>query len=142
MSGLALPTGVAEVSRLTAGGPRSRTDLVTVQSVTDLQATVASAADQSGSHSTAPALLLQAISALGRLSEATTEATEGGRRPFRIPHDWQPHLAELAHVVYLLADQTAVDLDASVRALAERARAEAVAERTRAANQRGDESWF
>ena len=84
----------------------------------DLQATVARAADQTGSHSTAPALLLQAAAALGKLAELATAATEGGRRPFRIPPDWQPQLSELAYLVYLLADQTAVDIDATVRALA------------------------
>jgi hypothetical protein len=84
----------------------------------DLQGTVARAADQTGSHSTAPALLLQAAAALGKLAELATAATEGGRRPFRIPPDWQPQLSELAYLVYLLADQTAVDIDATVRALA------------------------
>jgi hypothetical protein len=84
----------------------------------DLQATVARAADQAGSHSTAPALLLQAAAALGKLAELATAATEGGRRPFRIPPDWQPELSELAYLVYLLADQTAVDIDVTVRALA------------------------
>ena len=73
----------------------------------DLQAVVARAADRAGSHSTAPALLLQATAALGRLAELANAATEGGRRPFRIPPDWQPGLSELAYLVYLLADQTA-----------------------------------
>jgi hypothetical protein len=84
----------------------------------DLQATVARAADEAGSHSTAPALLLQTAAALGRLAELASAATEGGRRPFRIPPGWQPELSGLAHLVYLLADQTAVDIDATVRALA------------------------
>ena len=84
----------------------------------DLQAVVARAADRTGSHSTAPALLLQAAAALGRLAEMTNAATDGGRRPFRIPADWQSGLAELAYLVYLLADQTAVDIDAAVRSTA------------------------
>lgn len=84
----------------------------------DLQATVARAADQAGSHSTAPALLLQATAALGRLAELTNAATEGGRRPFRVPPDWQSGLSELAYLVYLLADQTAVDIDTAVRSMA------------------------
>ncbi|MEO6700476.1 MAG: hypothetical protein ABI140_06190 [Jatrophihabitantaceae bacterium] len=54
--------------------------------MSELQAVVASAADSAGAHATAPALLLQAVSALGRLSETTNRATDGGRRPFRIPH--------------------------------------------------------
>jgi hypothetical protein len=86
--------------------------------VNDLQATVARAADLAGSHSTAPALLLQASAALGKLAELTNAATEGGRRPFRIPSAWQPQLSELAYLVYLLADQTTVDIDASVRSIA------------------------
>ena len=84
----------------------------------DLQATVARAADRAGWHSTAPALLLQAAAALGRLAELANAATEGGRRPFRIPQNWQPELSELAYLVYLLADQTAVDVDAVVRSRA------------------------
>ena len=84
----------------------------------DLQAAVARAADHAGSHSTAPALLLQAAAALGKLAELANTSTEGGRRPFRIPPDWQPELSALAYLVYLLADQTAVDLDATVRSLA------------------------
>lgn len=108
----------------------------------DLQATVASAADQAGAHSTAPALLLQMVAAAGRLAETTDSATEGGRRPFRVPHEWQLQLSELAYLVYLLADQTAVDVEASVRAIAERVRADAVTARNRAAAQRSDDTWF
>ncbi|MDQ1721708.1 MAG: hypothetical protein QOI26_1442 [Pseudonocardiales bacterium] len=107
----------------------------------DLQATVARAADQAGSHSTAPALVLQAAAALGKLADLTNAATDGGRRPFRIPQDWQPQLSELAHVVYLLADQTAVDIDATVRSLAYQVSADAAKLRGQAADQRED-SWF
>lgn len=84
----------------------------------DLQAVVARAADRTGSHSTAPALLLQTSTALGRLAELANAATEGGRRPFRVPQDWQPALSELAYLVYLLADQTGVDIDSAVRSMA------------------------
>lgn len=84
----------------------------------DLQAAVARAADRAGSHSTAPALLLQASTALGRLAELANAATEGGRRPFRVPQDWQPGLSDLAYLVYLLADQTGVDVDSAVRSRA------------------------
>lgn|GEM_PF-1758651 len=84
----------------------------------DLQAVVARAADRTGSHSTAPALLLQTSTALGRLAELANAATEGGRRPFRVPRDWQPALSELAYLVYLLADQTGVDVDSAVRSTA------------------------
>ena len=104
----------------------------------DLQATVARAADRAGSHSTAPALLLQASAALGKLAELTNAATDGGRRPFRIPTTWQPQLSELAYLVYLLADQTAVDIDATVRALAYQVSADAADLR----GQASDSHWF
>jgi hypothetical protein len=110
--------------------------------VNDLQDTVARAADQAGSHSTAPALLLQAAAALGKLAELTNAATEGGRRPFRIPQSWQPGLSELAYLVYLLADQTAVDLDATVRSMAYQVSADAARQREQAADQRADSHWF
>ncbi|MEO7261451.1 MAG: hypothetical protein ABI047_09380 [Jatrophihabitantaceae bacterium] len=108
----------------------------------DLQATVARAADLAGSHSTAPALLLQAAAALGKLAELTNASTDGGRRPFRIPVDWQPRLSELAHLVYLLADQTSVDLDATVRSLAYQVSADAADQRRRAADLREDSPWL
>jgi hypothetical protein len=105
----------------------------------DLQAVVAGAADSAGAHSTAPALLLQVVTALGRLSDTTNTATEGGRRPFRIPHEWSDQLSQLAYLVYLLADQTAVDLDASVRSIAAGVTAEGAG--TRAAARR-DDNWL
>src|SRR5581483_7049435 len=80
--------------------------------MSELQSTVAAAADAASAHSTAPALLVQAVAALGRLAQTTDRATESGRRPFRIPHDWAAQLAELSWLSYLLADQTGVDLDA------------------------------
>ncbi|MEO6500547.1 MAG: hypothetical protein ABIQ09_01395 [Jatrophihabitantaceae bacterium] len=108
----------------------------------DLQAAVARAADQAGSHSTAPALLLQAAAALGKLAELTNTATDGGRRPFRIPSTWQPQLSELAYLVYLLADQTTVDLDDTVRALAYQVSVDAADLRRRAADLGEDSHWF
>ena len=105
----------------------------------DLQAVVADAADSAGAHSTAPALLLQAVTALGRLSELTNTATGGGRRPFRIPHEWSDQLSELAYLVYLLADQTAVDIDSSVRSIAATVSAEAAHSRAEAGTA---DSWL
>ena len=110
--------------------------------MTDLQATVAWAADHAGAHGTAPALLLQAAAALGKLADLTNTATDGGRRPFRIPHDWQPQLSELAYLVYLLADQTAVDIDSTVRSIAHQVAADAAELRSRAAAQGNDTSWI
>jgi hypothetical protein len=110
--------------------------------MSDLQQTVAGAADAAGAHSTAPALLVQSVAALGRLAQTTDQATESGRRPFRIPHDWGSQLAELAWLMYLLADQTGVDLDAGVRAIAQGLSGRAAAERAQAADEGGEDSWF
>ena len=108
----------------------------------DLQATVARAADQAGSHSTAPALLLQAAAALGKLAELANATTDGGRRPFRIPPDWQPELSQLAYLVYLLADQTAVDIDTTVRALAASQVSDAADALAGQAAEDRDRTWF
>ena len=110
--------------------------------MSDVQAAVAAAADAASAHSTAPALLVQAVAALGRLAQITDQATEAGRRPFRTPHDWAGQLAELAWLSYLLADQTGVDLDAEVRAIAHRVTTEAAAARARAAASASDDPWF
>jgi hypothetical protein len=93
--------------------------------VNDLQSEVAAAADRAEAHSTAPALLLQTQSALGRLSASADAATEGGRRPYRVPSDWSQKLGELAYLVYLLADQTGVSVEDSVRSIAARVSADA-----------------
>jgi hypothetical protein len=110
--------------------------------VSELQDMVASAADSAGAHSTAPTLLLQAMAAVGQLASTTDRATEAGRRPFRIPHDWADQLSELAWLVYLLADQTGVELDTSIRLVATRVTQQAAADRARVAANRNDESWF
>jgi hypothetical protein len=110
--------------------------------MSDLQTTVAAAADAASAHSTAPALLVQAVAALGQLAQTTDRATESGRRPFRIPHDWAAQLAELSWLSYLLADQTGVDLDAEVRAIAARVAGEAAAARARVAAEQPDDAWF
>jgi hypothetical protein len=87
-------------------------------------------------------LLLRAVTALGQLSELTNTATDSGRRPFRVPHEWAEQLSELAYVVYLMADQTAVDLDSSIRSIAAGVIADAASDRARAAANRDDDSWF
>jgi hypothetical protein len=110
--------------------------------VDNLQATVARAADRAGSHSTAPALLLQATAALGRLAELTNAETEGGRRPFRVPPSWQPGLSELAYLVYLLADQTGVDIDSTVRSMAFGVSANVADQRRPTGEQHEDSHWF
>lgn len=88
--------------------------------MTDVQTEVALAADEAGSHATAPVLLLHTQTALGRLAAVANAATDSGRLPFRVEADWADLLGELAQLAYLLADQTGVDLDAAVRRAASR----------------------
>jgi hypothetical protein len=83
--------------------------------MTDLQTEVATAADRAGAHATAPALLLQAQAALGRLAETANTATESGRLPFRVGLGWDDQLGDLAHTIFLLADQTGINLEDAVR---------------------------
>jgi hypothetical protein len=80
--------------------------------VTDVQPIVAQSADVAGLHATAPALLLELQTQLGYLCATATAATERGRRPFRPPADWNVRLGQLAYGVYLLGDQTGVQIDA------------------------------
>jgi hypothetical protein len=80
----------------------------------NLQARVANSADLAELHATVPTLLLELQTLLGTLSATVTAATERGRRPFRPGPEWDQRLGELAYGVYLLADQSAVDLAASL----------------------------
>jgi hypothetical protein len=103
-----------------ACGPRTaRPKAVCWSPVNDLQPSVAHSADLAGLHATAPALLLELQSLLGALSTTATEITDRGRRPFRPNASWSGRLGELAYRVYLLADQTGVELDAEIRTAAE-----------------------
>jgi hypothetical protein len=103
--------------------------------MTDLAALVAQSADAAGLHATAPALLLELQTELGALAATATAATERGRRPFRPTPDWNRRLGMLAYGIYLLADQSGVDLAAEVEAVAE-------ATRVSAAHQRGPEGGW
>ena len=107
----------------------------TVTRVTDLQETVARSADAAELHATAPTLLLELQTLLGAMAATATASTERGRRPFRPNPDWSQQLGELAYGVYLLADQTGVELaqhvDATARATTARG------ERAKAADQHG-----
>jgi hypothetical protein len=87
--------------------------------VSDLQETVARSADIADLHATAPTLLLELQTLLGALTATVTAATERGRRPFRPDPDWAPRLGEFAYGVYLLADQTGVDVSQSVELTAQ-----------------------
>jgi hypothetical protein len=87
--------------------------------MSDLQARVAQTADTADLHATAPTLLLELQSLLGALAARVTSDTERGRRPFRPGPEWGHRLGELAYGVYLLADQTGVDVAGAVEATAQ-----------------------
>ena len=102
----------------------------------DLQATVAQSADVADLHATVPTLLLELQTMLGALSATVTADTERGRRPYRPGSEWESRLGELAYGVFLLADQTGVDVARSVAATAHRLRGEG-----EQAKARDDNDW-
>ena len=77
----------------------------------ELTQAVARSADAAELHAPVPTLLLELQSLLGTLSATVAAETNRGRKPFRPGGDWAQRLGELAYGVYLLADQTGVDLD-------------------------------
>ena len=79
---------------------------------------VARSADAADLHAPVPTLLLELQSLLGALSATVTAQTDRGRRPFRPGPEWPGRLGELAYGVYLLADQTGVDVGTAVTATA------------------------
>jgi peptidoglycan/LPS O-acetylase OafA/YrhL len=80
----------------------------------DLGQVVAHSADAAGLHAPVPTLLLELQTLLGGLAAAVAVGTERGRRPFRPGPDWPDRLGELAYGLYLLADQTGVDVGEAV----------------------------
>jgi hypothetical protein len=76
----------------------------------DVQQIVAHSADAADLHAPVPTLLLELQTLLGSLTATVTAITDRGRRPFRPGPDWPTRLGELAYGVYLLADQTGVDV--------------------------------
>jgi hypothetical protein len=70
-------------------------------------------------HATVPTLLLELQTLVGALTATVTAATERGRRPFRPTPDWANRLGEVAYGVYLLADQTGVDIGEAVELTAQ-----------------------
>jgi len=79
-----------------------------------VQPIVAQSADAAGLHATAPTLLLELQTQLGALAANASTATERGRRPFRPTPGWAALLGEIAYGIYLLADQTGVDVEREV----------------------------
>jgi hypothetical protein len=88
----------------------------------DLQQIVAQSGDAADMHATVPTLLLELQMLLGALTASANASTERGRRPFRPGPDWPTRMGELAYGVYLLADQSGVDVAQAVQATADRLR--------------------
>jgi hypothetical protein len=88
-------------------------------SVDDLQGRVAQTADTADLHAPVPTLLLELQTLVGALTATVTNGTERGRRPFRPGADWSNRLGELAYGVYLLADQTGVNVAEAVELTAQ-----------------------
>jgi hypothetical protein len=80
----------------------------------ELTQAVAHSADAAELHAPVPTLLLELQSLLGTLSATVAAETNRGRKPFRPGPDWSQRLGDLAYGVYLLADQTGVDVDQAV----------------------------
>jgi hypothetical protein len=87
--------------------------------MSELQARVAQTADTADLHASAATLLLELQTLLGALTATVTSATERGRRPFRPGPDWSNRLGELAYGLYLLGDQTSVDVAHAVELTAQ-----------------------
>lgn len=100
-----------------------------------VQRAVAHSADAADLHAPVPTLLLELQTLLGSLTATVTASTERGRRPFRPGPEWPTRLGELAYGVYLLADQTGVDVEQSVTSTA--ANMQAFAEQTRPSKETG-----
>ena len=84
----------------------------------DLSQIVAQSADAAELHAPVPTLLLELQTLLGTLTATVAAETNRGRSPFRPGPEWGARLGELAYGVYLLADQTSVDVTSAVTATA------------------------
>lgn len=84
----------------------------------ELSRAVTDSADAAALNAPVPTLLLDLQVLLGNIAASVTASTERGRRPFRPGPDWDKRLGELGYGLYLLADQSATDLDTAVRARA------------------------
>ncbi|SHH21800.1 hypothetical protein SAMN05443575_3456 [Jatrophihabitans endophyticus] len=102
----------------------------------DLQQAVARSADSADLHANVPTLLLELQTMLGSLGATVTSDTDRGRRPYRPGEDWPRRLGELAYGVYLLADQTGVDIARVVTDTAAR-----LAQQAEQARARTDDAW-
>lgn len=76
----------------------------------ELSHVVARSADVADLHAPVPTLLLELQSLLGALAATVAAETDRGRKPFRPSAEWPQRLGDLAYGVYLLADQTGVEI--------------------------------
>ncbi|WP_375480712.1 hypothetical protein [uncultured Jatrophihabitans sp.] len=104
--------------------------------MSELQETVAHSADLADLHAPVPTLLLELQTLLGALTSTVTAESDRGRRPFRPGPEWAQRVGELAYGVYLLADQSEVDVEPAVLATARQLMARA--QQARAA---ADREW-
>jgi hypothetical protein len=86
----------------------------------ELPHVVARSADTAELHAPVPTLLLELQTLLGTLAATVAAETNRGRKPFRPNPEWTQRLGDLAYGVYLLADQTGVDVAQAVQATASR----------------------
>lgn len=103
--------------------------------MSDLQTRVAQSADVADLHAPVPTLLLELQTLIGSLCGTVTDATDRGRRPFRPTADWNSRLGDLAYGVYLLADQSGVDIAKAVELTAQQL--EVRGQQAKAADQQG-----
>lgn len=97
---------------------------------------VAQSADAADLHAPVPTLLLELQTLLGTLTATVAAQTNRGRAPFRPGPEWSARVGELAYGVYLLADQTGVDVAQAIAATAH-----GVASQSRATAPATDGDW-
>jgi peptidoglycan/LPS O-acetylase OafA/YrhL len=86
----------------------------------ELPHVVARSADTAELHAPVPTLLLELQTLLGTLAATVAAETNRGRKPFRPNTEWPQRLGDLAYGVYLLADQTGVDVAQAIQGTATR----------------------
>jgi len=84
----------------------------------DVGRLVAQTADAAELHAPVPTLLMELQTLLGTLCAAVANTTHRGRKPFRPDDEWPRRLGDLGYGMYLLADQTGVDLASAISATA------------------------
>ncbi len=85
----------------------------------DVARAVVESAEATGLHAPVPTLILELQTLLGGMAANAIAATKRGRTPFRPDEAWASRLGDLAFGVYLIADQSGVDLDTAVLRRAE-----------------------